>query len=521
MAGKDNRAYEADEKTSIELQKPDSGVLDEAGKTHPAGQKELHPTVSTTTPDSGEFGWVIVAASLYLYTFTESAYGYGVFFVPFEDYFGSSNAETAWLVSAQIGTMCIVGPLASMCVNRLGCRVSAMFGSVFAAVSTFCSTFSPNIAVLILFQVLRFGQGFVNVPANVSVGRYIARRRGLAAGIVTSGGGIAAFVFPPFFNFLLMQYGWKGALWIYSGLVLNGLVCSFVYPSLTKAATTNKPDERTDKQDGRTDTHDERTDTQDGRTDKQDDRTDKHDEQTDRAAGVENAELNETGVTKRPDSTNKKHESFCDSLRKYFDLSVLKSPAFLVYWFSVALTSAGLLIPSTFLPPLANDLDIDSTRAAFLVSIMGIASTASRIASGFLADLSCCDPLIMNGAALVIGGLATSLVPFLETYPLLAAYSAVYGCCLGGFVSLRTPILIELLGLAKFIDSFGILFVAHAIGCYAGSPLAGFISDLTSDYSLAFQVTGAIIGLSGVICVPLCCHIRRSPTRTIDEIEIE
>nr|KAG5699808.1 hypothetical protein BaRGS_013528 [Batillaria attramentaria] len=62
----------------------------------------------------------------------------------------------------------------------------------------------------------------------------------------------------------------------------------------------------------------------------------------------------------------------------------------------------GFLVPSTFLPPLANDLDIDSTSAAFLVSIIGIANIASRIASGFLADLSCSDPLIMNGAALTL-----------------------------------------------------------------------------------------------------------------------
>ncbi|KAK7487191.1 hypothetical protein BaRGS_00021543 [Batillaria attramentaria] len=463
MAGKVNRAYEADEQISIELQKPDAGVLTEAGKTHAAELKELHPTVSSPKPETrAAWGWMIVAASLYLYTFTESAYGYGVFFVPFEDYFGSSNAETAWLVSAQFGTMCIVGPLASVCVNRFGCRASVMFGSAFTAVSTFCSTFSPNIAVLILFQVLNgFGHGFVHIAAVVSVGHYIERRRGLAAGIVSSGGGIAAFVFPPFFNFLLTQYGWKGAFWIQSGVVLNGLVCE---------------------------------------------------------NGVKNVDVNETDAEKRQDNNV---ESFCDSLRKYFDLSVLRSPVFLAYWFSVALTSVGVLVPSSFLPPLANDLDIDSTSAAFLVSIIGIANIASRIASGFLADLSCCDPLVINGAALVIGGLATSLVPFLETYPLLAAYSAVFGSCVGTFTTLRTPILIELLGLVKFTNSFGVLMVAHALGVYAGPSLAGLISDLTSDYSLAFQVTGAIIGLSGVICFPLCCHIRRSPTSTVEEIQVE
>ena len=70
------------------------------------------------------------------------------------------------------------------------------------------------------------------------VGYYFERRRALATGIACCGSGIGAFVFAPLCNFLLEQYDWKGATWILSGLVLNGLLFSVFYRPLGHASTT-------------------------------------------------------------------------------------------------------------------------------------------------------------------------------------------------------------------------------------------------------------------------------------------
>ncbi|KAK7487198.1 hypothetical protein BaRGS_00021550 [Batillaria attramentaria] len=53
-------------------------------------------------------GCPVLVASLFLFMCSEG-YGIGVFFDTFQDHFGSGNADTAWLVAAQFGTMCIVG----------------------------------------------------------------------------------------------------------------------------------------------------------------------------------------------------------------------------------------------------------------------------------------------------------------------------------------------------------------------------------------------------------------------------
>ncbi len=45
--------------------------------------------------------------------------------------------------------------------------------------------------------------------------------------------GIGAFVFAPMCKFLIDEYGWQGAQWIVSAIVLNGLVLGAVYRPLT------------------------------------------------------------------------------------------------------------------------------------------------------------------------------------------------------------------------------------------------------------------------------------------------
>ena len=61
------------------------------------------------------------------------------------------------------------------------------------------------------------------------VGYYFEKRRALATGIACCGSGIGAFVFAPLCNYLSELYGWRGAVWILSAVVLNGLVFSVFY----------------------------------------------------------------------------------------------------------------------------------------------------------------------------------------------------------------------------------------------------------------------------------------------------
>ena len=56
------------------------------------------------------------------------------------------------------------------------------------------------------------------------VGYYFDKKRAFATGIAVCGSGTGGFVFAPLCVVLLEYYGWRGALWVVSGIILNDVV---------------------------------------------------------------------------------------------------------------------------------------------------------------------------------------------------------------------------------------------------------------------------------------------------------
>lgn len=81
----------------------------------------------------------------------------------------------------------------------------------------------------------------------------------------------------------------------------------------------------------------------------------------------------------------------------------------------------------------------------------------------------------------------------------MAIYAAVFGFTVGGYVALRSVILVDLLGLNKLNNAFGLLMLFEGIATFIGPPLVGFLYDLTSSYTPGFVCSGACIASSGII----------------------
>jgi hypothetical protein len=100
--------------------------------------------------------------------------------------------------------------------------------------------------IIPIFELLYFrrffisgtGFGLMYLPAIVMVGYYFDKRRALATGIAVCGSGIGSFLFAPLSEYLLSKYSWKGAMWILSGISLNGIVFSALFRPLEYADTS-------------------------------------------------------------------------------------------------------------------------------------------------------------------------------------------------------------------------------------------------------------------------------------------
>lgn len=82
----------------------------------------------------------------------------------------------------------------------------------------------------ILFSGL--GLGLAYLPAIVSVSYYFEKRRAFATGIAVCGSGVGTFVFAPLTAVLIEHYGWKGAMLICAGILLNCVVMGALFRPL-------------------------------------------------------------------------------------------------------------------------------------------------------------------------------------------------------------------------------------------------------------------------------------------------
>lgn len=188
-----------------------------------------------------------------------------------------------------------------------------------------------------------------------------------------------------------------------------------------------------------------------------------------------------------------------DTFQEMMNFSILKDPIFIIFTVSNFLTSIGFNIPYVYLVSQANVLGIDRVRASYLLGIIGIANTVGRIILGYLSDKPWVNRLLVYNLSLTICGLATAFSVLCLDFYSLASYSAVFGFTIGAYVGLTSVILVDLLGLEKLTNAFGLLLLFQGIASFLGPPLAGWLYDITESYKPGFILAGSTIAVSGTM----------------------
>jgi len=181
------------------------------------------------------------------------------------------------------------------------------------------------------------------------------------------------------------------------------------------------------------------------------------------------------------------------------DFSLLKDPIFIMYSVSNFLTSIGFNVPYVYIVDRANLWGFDPEDAAYLLSVIGIANTVGRIILGWLSDRTWVNRLYMYNCCLVLCGLTMGLSVFCNTYTTQAIYCAVFGVTSGAYVGLTSVVLVDLLGLDKLTNAFGLLLLFQGIASVIGPPIIGILYDYMGNYDSGFYFAGAMIFISGAM----------------------
>ncbi|KAL8617829.1 hypothetical protein ACOMHN_040177 [Nucella lapillus] len=202
-------------------------------------------------------------------------------------------------------------------------------------------------------------------------------------------------------------------------------------------------------------------------------------------------------------------------LRDMIDVNLLRIPMFCLLVVASVLTLLAFFIPFFYITKKAENIGMHEDEAVFLLSVIGITNTIGRGISGWIADRPWANVLHLNNGALIVAGVGTMMVAFTQSFSLLCVYAATFGFCVAVFVSLRSILLVDLLGIELLTKSFGILILFQGIATMVGTPLAGYLLDATGSVDNCFIMTGILLLVSGLMGIPLWMMKRRQTARTL------
>ncbi|CAI4221720.1 unnamed protein product [Auanema sp. JU1783] len=199
------------------------------------------------------------------------------------------------------------------------------------------------------------------------------------------------------------------------------------------------------------------------------------------------------------------------TISKMLSLSLLLEPTFLLFAVSNLLTSVGFNSPLYFLPLHASKgLNLTAVETPRVLSAFGAANTLGRVVFGSVADHRIPLPngwgddtarnrLWMYNISLAICGLVTLFSFVFDSFLKLTTYAAIFGFTIASYICLTSVILVDLLGLEKLTNAFGLLLLWQGIGTVFGPPVAGFLADWQGSYNYSFAFCGVNLLISGLM----------------------
>ncbi|XP_042069407.1 monocarboxylate transporter 13 isoform X1 [Haplochromis burtoni] len=390
-------------------------------------------------PDGG-WGWVLVVA---MFVSSSLVFGLmrslGIFFVEFVQYFEESAQAISWISSTGLAAQQFFSPLAAALCNAYNPRVVVMTGGFLAGLGLTLASQSTCLVHLYLTMgvISGFGWGMVFTPMVATVMANFTRRRALALGLGFSSIGLSSFAFNPLFQLLVETYAWRGALLILGALSLNIVPCG----ALIRPQRRSKAPEKVD-------------------------------------------------------SETKSCASMLRRIASYLELSLLTERPYLTYTLGVTLFNVGYFVPYFHLVAHSRQVGFSEYQAAFVMSAAGASDILGRVVSGWFSDLGHFRVVHLLTLWTGLAGVFIMLLPVSSmsgSYATLMVISLLYGFCSGALTSVVFAVVPMIVGVERTMGALGLLQLIESGAGLLGTPLSGFLKDVTGNYIASFMVAGSFL----------------------------
>jgi MFS family permease len=386
------------------------------------------------------YGWVIVAASLVIFTVSWAIPAcFAIFFKPLQDAFGSSRAAVSWAATIQLLTFAVLVIPAGWAIDRFNTQlVYGIAGLLTGGALILCSRVNQPWQLYLFYGLpIGIGLSICGPPIMAIIVRWFTEKRGLALGIATAGSGIGGMLGAPATNWLITTYGWRNAF-VIIGIVTGAaiIVCAFFMKSAPPI-------------------------------------------------GMLTGKLED-----KP-----KYQLLKPVLSQGMSLGqALRTKSMLLLALAQMPIMFTMRVTQVHIAPHALDLGISKSAAALIVSVIGAAGIAGRIIMGLAQDKI--GPQRVMFICLGIEGITMLLLPFMKTETMLLIFGVFFGFAYGGDIPQMTTLAALCFGLSTVGITYGFI---SSVGNFAGAlgpETAGHIFDTTGSYAPIFLATGVSLLVS-------------------------
>ncbi|XP_061392992.1 monocarboxylate transporter 13, partial [Musca vetustissima] len=178
---------------------------------------------------------------------------------------------------------------------------------------------------------------------------------------------------------------------------------------------------------------------------------------------------------------------------KFFDLSLLRDPTYLVILISNSTNAIGYTNFIILLPAYGVALGFDKSLAAYLISIVSTTDLIGRIGGSALSDMGFIPKTWYFIGGLAISGISLAILPFSTSYSMVGFWCAVFGLASGVYVGITAVIMADMLGTERLTSSYGISLFVNGILQLVGPPICGLWFESVGKYNSLFHTLGIIL----------------------------
>lgn len=194
---------------------------------------------------------------------------------------------------------------------------------------------------------------------------------------------------------------------------------------------------------------------------------------------------------------------------KFFDLSLLKDPMYLVILISNSTNAISYTNFIILLPSFGMDRHFSKSLSAYLLSVVSATDLIGRIGGSALSDMGFIPKTWYFVGGLTVSGISLALLPFAYSYGSVCFWCALFGLASGIYVGITAVIMADMLGTERLTSSYGISLFVNGILQLVGPPLCNYWAEAVHTYNPLFHALGLTLLLGASLWAFMPCIQRR------------